>query len=148
MIKLLNNILSTGVLKKKLTIVYSTRKYKSLLKKLVECNLIEGFFESNNILSSKNYSFTNNNIKSSFDNKNLKNLNKYIVYIKYYKNKPIIGSYKSFINIKVFISYKKLLKLILENQFSNFLISSSRGIISNNEIIKYKIGGLLLVKIN
>lgn len=64
----------------------------------------------------------------------------------FYKNKPVCHHFKliSHQSKIIVISYKSLLLLNKKTSSSVFLLSTSKGIISNKEAINYKIGGILL----
>ena len=49
---------------------------------------------------------------------------------------------------KVYISIYKLKALVFLNKTSLFLLSTTKGLLTHNEAILYKIGGKLLVKLN
>jgi len=74
------------------------------------------------------------------------------VFLKYYRNQPILQEIKIFSKPSHlnFTSYSKLKKIITTPNTTPtiFLVSTPNGIVSNNEIIKNKNSGILLAKIN
>ena len=74
------------------------------------------------------------------------NLNYIKITLFFYKNKIICSNFKliSKKSIIFTISYKSLLLLTKKSGSSIFLISTSKGLLSNREAINQKIGGILI----
>ena len=102
------------------------------------------------IFSFKNYQFikTLKKFNVIHDYKLLKknNFNYIKITLFFYKNKIVCYSFKLISNqSKTFtISYESLKLLTKKSGSSIFLISTSKGLISNKEAINQKIGGILL----
>lgn len=70
--------------------------------------------------------------------------NDYImVFLKYYKNKPVISNI--YFEKKFYISYIALCKL--KESHVIYLISTTKGLITHKEAINQKLGGYLICKI-
>lgn len=78
----------------------------------------------------------------------LNNLNKIKVYLKYYNNKPVVQKVLrvSKPGIRIYSSVRDLSKYLFPRQ-SLVLISTSKGLISHKDAMKYKLGGEVLFKI-
>jgi ribosomal protein S8 len=76
------------------------------------------------------------------------NKNTYNIYFNYIDNEPIFRNIKNIYKPSkpVFINLKQILKINKKNNFI-FYISTNKGVITNFEAEKYKIGGILILKI-
>ena len=75
--------------------------------------------------------------------------NNLIIYMKFYNNNHILTSLVliSKPSYKIFIPYIKL-KFLVKNIKNIYILSNFNGIFSHDFALKYKIGGLLVCKIN
>lgn len=84
-----------------------------------------------------------NIIKLIKNNKNIFN-----IYFQYINNEPIFKNIKNMYKPSkpLFINLKQIIKINKKNNYI-FFLSTNKGVINNWEAEKYKIGGILILKI-
>jgi hypothetical protein len=72
------------------------------------------------------------------------------VYLNFFKLKPVLISLKfiSKLTLKIFINYKFIIKLIYLTPTTLYFLNSIIGIKTHLLLLKYKIGGLLVLMLN
>src|SRR5688572_24250820 len=115
----------------KINFLYKKKKFKKNInktelkfcKKLIELNIIK---------------YIKHNKKNNF-----------IIYLNYFNGKPLYSNLKNLYrkNKIIYINYKFLKKYTFKNNYI-LILSTNKGIFTNFDIIKKKIGGLLILKIS
>jgi len=72
-----------------------------------------------------------------------------IALLKYNNSIPAIQNIKTFSKISTpyYVKSKKIIEMIKRNKNSIFLVRTSKGLLSNKDILTYKIGGILIARL-
>ena len=72
-----------------------------------------------------------------------------IALLKYNNSIPAIQNIKTFSKISTpyYVKSKKIIEMIKRNKNSIFLVRTSKGLLSNKDILTYKAGGILLARL-